>query len=126
MIIEGERVARFVGEKTGMRFDEGCAALGTSRSGEIVTGFAFSGWTGQDVTIALASDAPLTRKLLRRVAVYVWDELGCIRATVETEQRHVADLALRMGGKVEGVKRNLYGPGRDGVVFGILKEDWFL
>lgn len=126
MIVEGERVASFVADRTGTEFQPPFTTLGFEKDGEVVAGFIFTSWTGPDVTLTMAVAGRLPRAFLRRVADYVWGELGCLRASVETEQEHVANLALRMGGKVEGVKRNFYGPGRDAVCFGILKEEWFM
>jgi hypothetical protein len=102
-------------------------ALGIEHHGRIVAGVVFNVWTGPDVQLSLAAEpGALSRRFLRRVGHYITEELGCTRATIETEQPHVIELALRMGGEIEGVKRDLFGPGRDGTVIGILKKGWFL
>jgi RimJ/RimL family protein N-acetyltransferase len=44
--------------------------------------------------------------------------------TVTTEQEAVATLAERFGGKREGVLRDQFGEGRDGIVLGILRREW--
>lgn len=127
MIVSGNRVADYVGKKVGSVIVPPFTTLGLERGGEIVAGVVFNVWTGPDAQLTIAAEpGGVTRAFLRRVGRYLTDELGCIRATIETEQPHVADIALRMGGKVEGVKRNLFGAGRDGTVIGVLKEDWFL
>lgn len=127
MIVSGDRVAVYVGEKVGSVIVPPFTTLGVERAGQIVAGVVFNVWTGPDVQLTIAAEpGAVTRAFLRRVGRYLTEELGCIRATIETEQPHVADIALRMGGKVEGTKRDLYGEGRDGVVIGVLRRDWFL
>lgn len=127
MIISGEAAAAYVAAKLATTFEPPFTSLGVEHGGVVVAGVVFNCWTGPDVQLSLAAETgALSRRFLRRIGLYVTKELGCIRATIETEQEHVAAMAVRMGGKVEGVKRNLFGPGRDATVIGILKEEWFL
>jgi hypothetical protein len=44
--------------------------------------------------------------------------------TVITEQPKVVEYAQRIGGVVEGALRNQFGAGRDGVLIGILRDEW--
>lgn len=125
MIVSDERVAHFVGQQSGAVFHPPYACLGVERGGEIVCGIVFNSWTGPDVELSVASTSGvLTRRLLRRAARYVWDELGCIRCTFTTENKHVIDLAKRLGAQTEGRKRHFFGRNRHGVILGILREDW--
>lgn len=127
MIVSSPNVAEYVGQKVGTTIVEPFTTLGIERDGAIIAGVVFNVWTGPDVQITIAAEpGGISRAFLRRVGHYATNELHCIRATIETEQAHVADIALRMGGRVEGVKRDLFGEGRDGTVIGILKKDWFL
>lgn len=127
MIVSDSRVSAFVAERLGVKLCEPFTALGVERHGRIVAGIVFNCWTGPDAQLSIAADRGcITKRFLRRVGIYLTNELGCIRATIETEQPHVVDMAVRMGGKIEGVKRDLYGEGRDGVVIGVLKKEWFL
>lgn len=127
MIVTGNHVAEYVGAKVGSVIVPPFSTLGIERSGQIVAGVVFNVWTGPDVQMTIAAEpGAITRRFLKRVGHYATNELGCIRATIETEQPQVVDIALRMGGKIEGVKRDLFGPERDGTVIGILKRDWFL
>lgn len=127
MIVSGARVATYVADRLGSAFATEHTALGIEREGRLVAGVVFNCWTGPDVQLSIAAEpGALSRRFLRRVGLYITKELGCIRATIETEQPHVIDMALRMGGVVEGVKRDLFGEGRDGTVVGVLKKDWFL
>lgn len=124
MIVVDERVAAYVGERLGTRFCEPCTALGTEADGKIVAGIVFNCWTGPDIHLSIAAERTLSRALLKRTGQYLTEELGCIRATIVTEQTKVVRLCERMGGQIEGLLRNHYGPGRDAFVVGVLREDW--
>lgn len=125
MIVTDGRVADFVGEQVGAAFQQPFTCIGVERGGQIVCGIVFNVWTGPDVELSVASNCGvLTRRLLRRAAHYVWNELGCIRCTFTTENKHVVEIAKRLGAQTEGRKRHLYGKGRHGVILGILREDW--
>ncbi len=127
MIVSGSEVAAYVASRLETNFYPPFTALGVERDGQIVAGIVFNCWTGPDVQLTIAAETGrITRRFLRRVGLYITNELGCIRATIETEQQHVVEMAIRMGGQIEGTKRDLYGEGRDGTVIGVLKKDWFL
>ncbi len=127
MIVSGNVVADYVADRLGSAIYPPFTALGLERRGKIVAGIVFNCWTGPDAQLSIAAEPGcITKRFLRRVGAYLTNELGCIRATIETEHPHVVEMALRMGGKIEGVKRDLYGEGRDGTVIGVLKKDWFL
>ena len=97
--------------------------MGVERGGEIVAGVLFNHFEGADVHITVAGRG-WSRGFLRAVGEYVFDQLDCERMTAITEQHDVADLAMRLGAEVEGCLRNHFGYGRDGIVLGILREDW--
>lgn len=125
MIITGGAVAEYVAGRIGTVFEPPYTALGVAHEGCVVAGVVFNCWTGPDVQLSIAAEpGALSRRFLRRCGLYVTKELGCIRSTVITEQRAVVRLVERMGGKVEGTLRSHFGRGRDGVVVGILQEDW--
>lgn len=125
MIVTGDDVVMYVSSRIGHSLQLPCTGIGISRHGVIIQGVVFNSWTGPDVEITVATDhRGLSRELLRVCASYAWGALACVRVTVTTEQKHVVKLAARLGAKVEGVKRSAYGPGRDGTVLGILKEEW--
>jgi hypothetical protein len=119
------RVASFVGNRTGVVVYPPFVGLGLERNGELVAGVVLNCYTGHDINLCLASDrGAITRRFMREVADYVWRQAQCDRVTIETASSEVAELALRVGGLVEGVKRDAYGPGRNAFVLGILKADW--
>lgn len=125
--VDHSGVAKFVGLRTGTTFHAPFSCLGTERDGPVIAGAVFNCWSPNDVQLSIAAEpGALTRHFLRRVGERVTVVLGCTRATIETEQPHVIDIALRLGGKIEAIKRNAYGKGRDGTVIGILKDEWFL
>jgi RimJ/RimL family protein N-acetyltransferase len=128
VIVVGADVIAFVALLTGQQFEPPTTAIGrTDDEGQIVAGIVFNCWTGPDIELTVAAlPGGVSRALLRRAAAYVFDEHGCIRASFTTESQEVVDLALRLGAQTEGRKRHLFGPGRDGVILGILREDWKL
>lgn len=127
MIVLGALVVEFVAAQTGQRFVPPLTAIGREVDGEIVAGIVFNCWTGIDIELSVAArHGGMSRALLRRAARYVFEEAGCSRASFTTESQEVVDLALRLGAQTEGRKRHLFGPGRDGVILGILREDWKL
>lgn len=122
-MVTGPHVAAFVSEKLGTRFSPPYTTLGLERDGQLVTGIVFNCYTGHDIEINVAG-SELPRSFLKRAAKYCFEECSCIRVTITTEQEHVIDLAHRLLAQTEGRKRNHFGAGRDGVVLGILREDW--
>src|SRR3546814_19016297 len=64
----------------------------------IVGGVIFNCFEGASVHVTLAGTG-WTRGFLRAVGGYVYNQLGCIRMTVTTENPKVAEYAARPGGK---------------------------
>lgn len=118
-----DRVARFVGERVGSIIVPPFTAMGIERDGEIIAGVVFNHYEGTDVHFTAAGHG-WTRGFLHEVGRYVFDTLGCIRMTAITEQPQVVRLAQRLGGEVEGLMRDHFGPGRHAFVVGILKADY--
>lgn len=114
----------FVGARVGTVIVPPYTAIGEARDGRVVAGVVFNCFTRTDIEATVATIAPPSRRLLRRCGAYVFGELGCCRITITTESGEVAALAKRLNAQTEGRKRNQYGPGRDGIVLGILREDW--
>ena len=97
--------------------------MGIERNGDICAGVIFNYYTGNDIYVTVAG-GPFSRGFISAVGKYVFEQVGCLRMTIQTEQPKVVDIAKRLGAKVEGVKRNYFGKGRDATVLGILREDW--
>lgn len=125
MIVTDERVARFVGERCKTIIYPPFTCMGIERDGEVVAGVIFNCFTGCDVEMTVAGDAKaFTRRFYRAVKYYVFTQMGCLRISATTESKPVVELAKRLGAQTEGCKRNHFGIGRDGIVLGILKEEW--
>ena len=123
MIVTDERVARFVGEHCDTIISPPFTCMGIERGGKIVSGVVFNSFTGNDVAVTVAGSS-FTRGFISAVGEYVFEQMGCLRMSITTEQPKVIEIASRLGGQTEGCKRNHFGSGRDGIVLGILKEEW--
>lgn len=125
MIVRGAHVADFVADRVGSVIVPPFEAIGIERDGALVGGAVFNHWTGSDIHVTVAgSPIAWSRRFLRQLARYAYDQLGCERVTIVTEQPSVLDFAERLGGVVEGRMRNHFGPGRNAALIGILKSDW--
>ena len=126
-IVEGETVAAWAAARLGCRFSPPFVAIGLAIDEAIVGGLIFNGFTGPDIEMTVAgSPHAWTPAFVRRAARYVWDELGCLRVSITTEQPSVAAMARRLGAETEGVKRDAFGPGRDAILLGIRRQNWRL
>ena len=123
MIVSDDRVAKFVSERTGKAFVPPYTAMGIERGGEIVGGCLFNVFEGADVHVSVAGSG-WTRGFITAVGEYVFGTLGCERMTAITANEITATFVERMGGQHEGVLRNHFGPGIDGIVGGILRHEW--
>jgi hypothetical protein len=125
VIVTGEPVAWFVAGKVGRAIEPPFAAIGREVDGRIVAGAVFNAFQGYDIEITIASEpGGITRALLRAWGEYVLDVSGCGRVSVTTESPFVVEMAKRLGGQVEGLKRHAFGPERHGWLVGILREEW--
>jgi RimJ/RimL family protein N-acetyltransferase len=124
-IITDDRVARFVESRYGGKFVPPFTCAGVEVGGDVIGGAVFNVFTGQDIHMSAAGEPRAwSRRFLRAIGIYVFRQLGCARITVITEQPAVAALAERLGGKIEGVKRDHFGQGRDAIMIGILAGEW--
>jgi RimJ/RimL family protein N-acetyltransferase len=123
VIVDGERCARFVSAALGFGLCPPFYAMGLERDGEIVAAVLFNQFEGADVAVTAAGTG-WTRGFLRACGQYVFHDLGCERATITTEHEEVVKLACRLGGHVEGWLRNHFGRDRDGIIVGILREEY--
>ena len=123
MIVTDDRVARFVGERVGSIIYPPFTCMGIERGGEVIAGAVFNCFTGPSVDVTVAGSG-WTRGFFNAVGEYAFKQLGCVRIEIVTEQETVARVSERMGGKREGVLRNKFGRGRDGIVLGVLEQEY--
>lgn len=123
MIVTDERVARFVGERVHSIVYPPFTCMGIERDGEIIAGVVFNSFIGTSISATVAGNG-FNRSFLASVGDYVFRQLGCCRITIITEQDKVANIAARLGAVKEGILRDHFGEGRDGVLMGILKKDY--
>lgn len=122
MIVSDNRVADFAASFFG-EFCPPYTCLGLEKDGQIVAAAILNHYEGTDIHLTAAGRF-WTRQFLRELGRYVFGQLGCLRMTAITEDPQVVALSLRIGGVVEGRMRNHFGPGRDGIIIGFLKEEW--
>lgn len=126
-IVEGLPVARYVATKIEKAISPPYTAMGVEIDGRIVGGVVFNSFTNEDVEVTVAGEpCAWTPAFMRRLARYAFDELGVLRVSLTTQNPAVVDFAQRLGAKLEGVKRNHFGPGKHGYLFGVLREEWSL
>jgi RimJ/RimL family protein N-acetyltransferase len=97
--------------------------MGIERDGKVIGGVVFNVFEGADLHVTVAGRG-FNRAFLADVGAYVFQQLGCERMTVLTEQARIVRIAEKLGGEIEGLLRNHFGRDRDGYLVGILKDDW--
>ena len=122
MIVTDARVAAFVESIISRPIIPPFTCIGVERDGEVVAGVVFNCYTGDDIHVTVAGSP--TMGLIRSVGKYAYGQLRCQRMTIITEQPKVSEYAQRLGGVVEGTLRNQFGAGRNGMIIGILRDDW--
>jgi len=135
MILDGERerVCAWVNEhiRDGRDITERYEALGAlSPVGELIGGFVFYDWIkmdgGGNVYLAAAGSGPwLTRGNLNIWFSYAFRQLDCHRITaiVAKSNRKSRAIIERVGFIREGCIRASRGPGKDSILYGMLKDE---
>lgn len=123
MIVDDDRVHRFLSERLGCALCPPYSVMGHERDGEIIGAALFNCFEGANVHVSVAGKG-WTRGFIRAVGQYVYGQLGCERMTVTTADEKVAGYAERLGGKREGLLRSHFGKGKDAIIVGILADEW--
>ena len=124
-IVDDHRVVEFVAARTGGVFTPPYTTMGVEIEGEIAGGIVFNMFEGADCHMSVASEKrPWPKGFLAAVGNYLFRQLKRERVTIVTEQPTVVSIACRLGGKVEAVLRNHFGPSQDATIVGILKDEW--
>lgn len=102
------------------------AALGIVRGGEVIGGVVFHDFSGHDIEVTLAVDGGgwLKRSMLRRLLLYPFVQLGCIRASAMTpeDNRSARRLLDKLGAEPEGRHPGKFGPDTVGISYGLRPE----
>ena len=126
MIVDGPKqaIAAYVMARTGCEFSGGYSALASVRDGKIEGAAIFDIWRMGDIEVSVVGSR-FPRSFVRACGRYVFDGLKCRRATFHVRAKDGAALraALRLGAKVEGVKRAFY-PDDDAILLGVTREDF--
>lgn len=123
MIVAGENVAKFVSDSLGVGLCPPYTAIGIERDGKVTAGVIFNVFEEVDVHVTVAGKG-WTPNFMRAVGDYVFGALDLQRMTIVTEHAKIAELAVRLGGQIEGRLRNHFGVDRDGIVAGILRDEY--
>lgn len=123
MIVTDERVSAFIAERLGYSPCPPFTVMGIERNGGIVGACLFNCFEGADVHVS-AAGIGWTLPFMRALGDYVYRQLGCERMTLTTADESVARYAERLGGKREGLLRSHFGKGRDGIVIGVLRDEY--
>ncbi|SEN51320.1 hypothetical protein SAMN04489859_1008124 [Paracoccus alcaliphilus] len=123
MIVTDARVVQLVERSIGRPIIPPYTCIGIEKDGQVIAGVVFNDFTGPDIHMTVGGYG-WSRALLRAVGEYAFGQLGCLRISAVTEQEKVVALAERIGGRVEGHMRDLFGDGRDGVMIGFARNEW--
>lgn len=117
------RIPIFLSARLGVCFHPPYTTMGLEKDGEIIAAFLFNIYTGPDIHVTIAGSG-WTRRFLRDMGQYLFEHLQVERFTAITEKQNVVDIVYRVGGRQEGLIRNHFGPGRDGILLGVLKDEY--
>ncbi|MBS1034987.1 GNAT family N-acetyltransferase [Gluconobacter cerinus] len=117
------RISCFVAERLNTLFHPPFTQMGIEQDGQIIAGMIFNSFTGNDIHVSVAGSR-WTRRFLRAMGQYLFDQLNVDRFTAITEKQNVVDIVYRLGGQKEGVIRNHFGPDRDGILLGVLRDEF--
>jgi hypothetical protein len=124
IVVDGEEVVAYVERRLGVTLARPRLVRGfLADDGKPLAAVVFNCYTRSDIELTVVAER-VTRGVIRYVAGYVFDQLGCRRATVRTKKKnkYAQKMALRCGFKFESVARH-YFVDDDAVVFRMLRHE---
>lgn len=101
-------------------------AIGWGINGNLIAGVLFNDYTGSQIEAHIYGSGKITRRAIRRVFNYVFNELNCnvLRAKPEAKNEKLIELLPRLGFSFEAVLGKYYGPLKenDAIVFKLERE----
>lgn len=99
-------------------------AIGYERFGQLVGGVVFTQFSGRNIVLACALEAPLTRMFLRALFFYPFLQLGCARMTLLIDEDNAKSIRLveHVGFILEGRMREAM-PRGDVLIYGLLRTE---
>jgi len=126
---EPRRVAEWVFGRVFNRSDDTpFTAMGLEAGGELIAGVVFNCYTGADVTLTFAAEKGKLwgrRQWVASVFAYVFEQMGCIRCSVDVAESNPSSMAVieGLGFTQEGVKRCAATDGSDVRIYGMLRRE---
>lgn len=111
------------------RLPGGYEAFGFARGAAIAGAVLYTNYVpypdGGTIEIWAAGRDWLSRRVLRVIFGYPFDQIGCHRMTalVGRRNRESRTLVEGLGFRLEGVARGGFGPGRDTMIYGMLRRE---
>jgi RimJ/RimL family protein N-acetyltransferase len=106
-------------------------AIGVTRGGRIIGGVIYAEYRKMepdqaDIRTHWAGEPGwMTRKTLRVLFGYPFQQLGCVRITALTSRgnKRALDASRRLGFQIEGCVRDGFGTGKDALLLGMLRRE---
>ncbi len=126
---QDESITQWVQERIPHVGQEGfgpSSAIGIKKDGYLIAGIVYHRYQKFDIEMSMASIDPrwASKKVLRVMFQYPFQQLGCLRVTATTPKhyKHVRSFLERLNFKLEGVIRKGLG-GDDACLYGLLREE---
>jgi RimJ/RimL family protein N-acetyltransferase len=122
---DDQNVARWAAGKTGLVFLPPYIAMGIEgANGQLIGAAIYNSYVEADVELSIYAPHALTRGVIKAIAEYPFNQLGCRRMTTRTRASSLATRKVieRVGFQREGVLRQYYPDGDDAIIYGMLAD----
>ncbi len=118
-------IADWLGKRLGEKFSAPYKVIGGVRNEALVCAWLFNQYNGRNIEVSVASDGAINRGFIYAAADYVFNQLGCKRASCHVSINNHKSISFieRIGWKREGYRENWYEDGSDAILYGMKKED---